>query len=290
MRGTPTKKVGAISRILSGNRIDRLGKADGAAENKLHHLGIAALGDVAERQVTNRFKRLVGDIDRLGIDIGRIDQVAMREHRAFRRAGGAGGVDQDADIVGRGLLDQPIEGCVGVGVFEGIGVAEIAERFERHQLLLAVVPQALHVDADDRLERGQAVIVGHGVEHLVGLLLIAGDDDARAAVPNDVLQLDPRIGRIDADRDRADHLGAEIGVKPFRRILAGDGDAVAGFDSERQQAERDQPRRLVIVAPGIALPDAVLLLAQGEPVAMELGALAEQLRNGDRGVLQRIVQ
>jgi len=48
-------------------------------------------------------------------------------------------------------------------------------------------------------------------------------------MPDDILQLDPRIGRIDADRDSADHLGAEICIKPFRRILARDGDAVAGF-------------------------------------------------------------
>ena len=91
------------------------------------------------------------------------------------------------------------------------------------------MPQALHVDADDGLQRRQAVIVGDGVKDLVGLLLVAGDDHARAGVPDDILQLDPRIGRIDADRDSADHLGAEIGVKPFRRILARDGDAVAGF-------------------------------------------------------------
>ena len=150
-----------------------------------------------------------------------------------------------------------------------------------------VVPQALHVDADDGLERRQAVIVGQGVEHLVGLLLVAGDDDARAGVADDVLQLDPGIGRIDADRDRADHLDAEIGVKPFRRILAGDGDAVAGLEAERQQAKRDGARGLVVVAPGIAVPDAVILLAQRELVAMQCGALAQQLRNGDRGVLQR---
>ena len=89
--------------------------------------------------------------------------------------------------------------------------------------------QALHVDADDNLQRRQAVIVGDGVQHLVGLFLVARDNDARAGVPDDILQFDPRIGRIDADRDGADHLGAQIGVKPFWRVLAGDGDAVAGF-------------------------------------------------------------
>jgi hypothetical protein len=213
----------------------------------------------------------------------------MRQHGAFRRAGGAGGIDQDADVVGRCLVDLAIESCVRVGLRKGIAVAEFAQRFERHQLLLAIVPQALHVDADDRLERGQRII-GHGVEHLVGLLLIAGHHDPSAAMPNDILQLNPRIGRIDADRDCADHLDTEVGVKPFRRILARDGDAVARLDSERHQAERDQARRRVIVVPGIALPDPVLLLAQREPLAMEPGPLAQQLRNGDRGVLQCIVQ
>ena len=267
--------------------IDQFRKADGAAQHQLHHLAIAALGYMAERQVAHRFERLVGDPDRLGIDIRRIDQVAMRQHRALGRTGGARGVDEDADIVGRGLRNQPIEPVIGVGVFERVALAAFAELFERHQLRLAVMPQALHVDANDGLQRRQAVIVGDGVKHLVGLLLVAGNDHARAGVADDILQLDPGIGRIDADRDRADHLGAEIGVKPFRRILAGDGDAVAGFEAERQQAERDGTRGLVIMVPGIAIPDAEILLAQRELVAMQFGALSKQLRNGDRGILQR---
>ena len=74
---------------------------------------------------------------------------------------------------------------------------------------------------------------------------------------------------------RADHLGAEIGVKPFRRILARDGDAVAGLQPERQQAERDGTRGLVIMAPGIAVPDAKILLAQRKLVAMQLRPAVE---------------
>ena len=52
---------------IDGNRIDRLREVDGAAKDKLHHLGIAALGNMAKRQVTNRLERLVGDIHRAGI-------------------------------------------------------------------------------------------------------------------------------------------------------------------------------------------------------------------------------
>ena len=97
----------------------------------------------------------------------------MRQHGALGRTCGARGVDEDADIVGRGPRNQPVEPAIGVGVFECVALAEFAELFERHQLRLAVMPQALHVDADDGLQRRQAVIVGDGVQDLVGLLLVA---------------------------------------------------------------------------------------------------------------------
>src|SRR4029453_17058086 len=44
---------------VEGDGIDRFRKADGAAEHELHHFGVAALGNVAERQVAHRFERLV---------------------------------------------------------------------------------------------------------------------------------------------------------------------------------------------------------------------------------------
>ena len=253
----------------------------------MRHLAIAALGDMAQRQVAHRLERLVGDPDGFGVDIGGIDQIAVRQHRALRRTGRARRIDEDTHVVGRGLRNQPIEGRVGIGIFECIGLAALAQLFERHQLRLPVLPKALHVDANDGLKRRQAVIIGERVQHLVGLFLIADNDDPRAGVADDVLQLDPGIGRIDADRDRADHLGAEIGVKPFRRVLAGDGDTVARLEAEREQAKGHGARGLVIMAPGIGIPDAVFLFAQRELVAMHRGALAEQLRDGDRGVLQR---
>jgi hypothetical protein len=210
----------------------------------------------------------------------------MGEHRALGRACCARGVDEYADIVGRALGYPPVERGLRVGVIARKGAAAFAELFERHQLGLAIVPQPLHVDADDRFQCRQALIVGERVQHLVGLLLVAGDDHARAGVTHNVLQFDPWIGRIDADGDGADHLGAEVGVKPFRRVLTGDGDAVAGLDAERHQPQRDGAGGLVIMGPGVGVPDAVVLFAQRKLVAIHGGALAQQLRNGDRGVLQ----
>lgn len=155
-----------------------------------------------------------------------------------------------------------------------MGKAALAQGLERHQRRLAIMPQALHVDADDGLDIGKSAIVGHGVQHFVGLLLVAGDDDTGAGMLDDILQLDPGIGRIDADRHGPDHLRAQIGVKPFRGILAGDGDAVSRFDAERQQAQRHRTRRFVIVAPGVGIPDTVILFAQGPRLAMHGGALS----------------
>src|SRR5260370_3078547 len=82
---------------IDSYRIDRLCEADGTAKDKLHDLGIATLGDMAERQVTHRFKPRVGEIYCLGIDIGRINPVAVREHRPFRRTNAARRVDQDTN-------------------------------------------------------------------------------------------------------------------------------------------------------------------------------------------------
>ena len=241
---------------------------------------------MAERQIAHRLERLVSDADHLGIGPCRIDQVAMGEHRALRRSRRARGVDENADVIGRALRDQPVERRLRIRIFARKGAAALAQRFKGHQLRLAIVAQALHVDADDGFQIRQALVVGERVKHLVGLFLVAGDDNARAGMPHDILQLDPRIGRVDTDSDGADHLGAQIGVKPFRRVLARNRHAVAGLDTERHQPQRHGPRRLIIMSPGIGIPDAKILFAQRQFFAVHGGALAQQLRNGDGRVLQ----
>ena len=39
-------------------------------------------------------------------DLGVVDQIGMRKHRAFRPAGGAGGVDNHRDVVGLAMDDM----------------------------------------------------------------------------------------------------------------------------------------------------------------------------------------
>jgi hypothetical protein len=44
---------------VEGDGVDGFGKADGTAEHELRHRAVAALGDVAERQIAHRLERLV---------------------------------------------------------------------------------------------------------------------------------------------------------------------------------------------------------------------------------------
>ena len=207
----------------------------------------------------------------------------MAQHRALRRARRARGIDHDRDIVGFGEIDLGVERLVGARMLLAPRTAAFDQRVERHESVVMVVAHALHVDADDRLHVGHAVAIRHGVQNLVGLFLIAGKDDAGAAMAHDILQLRPGIGRIDAGDRRAQHLGAEVGVIPFGRVLAGDGDAVAALQAERLQAESDEPRGLVVMRPGEAFPDPVLFFADRERVRMRGRAQAQQLGQRDVG-------
>ena len=63
--------------------------------------------------------------------------------------------------------------------------------------------------------------------------------------------------------------------------------AVETLEPFEQQAERDRTRGLIIVVPGVRIPDAVFLFAKREPVAMHRRALPQKLRDSDGGILKR---
>ena len=65
------------------------------------------------------------------------------------------------------------------------------------------------------------------------------DDDLRARVAHDVLQLGPGVGRIDPEAGASEHLRGEIGVEPLGRILAGNREPVARAESERIKPDRE---------------------------------------------------
>jgi hypothetical protein len=209
-----------------------------------------------------------------------IEQVAVRQHRALRRSGGARGVDEHAGVVGLRGGDAVVERARLLGRGGGVAVAEFEHFLERHQHLARVQPHALHVDGDDLGDVGQAdLVLGDRVQHLVDLLLVAADHEAAVRVVDDVLQLGPRVGRVDADHHAADGLRAQVGEHPLGRVFAGDGQAVAAAETQRQHAQREAARGVVVVAPAHPVPDAQVLLAEGQRVGRGAAQCCSSLGN-----------
>src|SRR5207253_4568248 len=96
---------------------------------------------------------------------------------------------------------------------------------------------------------------GADLEDLVELLLVFGEEEARAAVVDDVLHLRRRIGRVDAVGDRADRQGTQVGVEPLRTVLGGDGDDVLRPEAEGDEPQADVPGLLAVLAPADGAPD-----------------------------------
>src|ERR1700733_14942203 len=94
-----------------------------------------------------------------------------------------------------------------------------------------------------------------------------------------ILQFRPWIGRIDAKAGAANHLRGEVGVEPFRGIVAGDRETISRAKAERIESDREAPRIFEIFLPCRASPDAEVLLAQRHGVAQSLGLPLQRLRH-----------
>src|SRR5262249_6329696 len=66
----------------------------------------------------------------------------------------------------------------------------------------------------------------------------------------------------------------------LRAVVADDRDLVTAGEAERRQSERDEPRLLRVAAPGIRLPDAVVLLPDRDLVRRAPGVVDRQLGEG----------
>ena len=144
---------------------------------------------------------------------------------------------------------------------------------------VVVVPEAARVEVDDLLERRQPA---RDLQHLVDLLLVAGDHEARAAMLEDEGHLLGHRVLVERHRHRAadlrrDHRPVERGT-----VAADDRHVVAGAETEPGEAGGERHDLGLGLGPGPALPDAVFLLAvRGAPAALA-GIPGEQLRKGVR--------
>src|SRR5262249_42996824 len=156
--------------------------------------------------------------------------------------------------------------------------AEPLDFLEADDLRLAVALEAARVVDDDPLQAWQ---IGTDAEDLVGLLLGLDHHDPRLAVLDNVAHLRRQAADVNADGNRAERLGAQLRVEPCRSVAADDRDGFGPPQAERLETKTkgaDVPR---VVLPCHLLPDAVLLLTQGNlAAAVALGVGGEHLRKG----------
>jgi hypothetical protein len=142
------------------------------------------------------------------------DEIAMGEHAALRRAGGAGGVDQRREVL---LLDRvrlkvPCETAVGLQLVEP-------------------------VEGDDLAQRRQRAADG---DELPRLLLVLGKGEHGLGVGEHVLALLRRAGRIEADDDRPDRHHGPVEQDPLEPRSREHRYPVAFVDAARKQPPRER--------------------------------------------------
>ena len=254
------------------HRVGALGEMHDAAiaerAQRRHH----ALGHVAERQERQRVVAL-GRRRHVAPAVDREDEIAVREDGALGRAGGARRVDEDRAVGGLNRIDEFVPAA------RTLRLLRLAERQQlgvAHDQRLAKMLQAGHVVDDDALELRHPRAA---LEHLVELLFVLDEQEARAAVVDDVFDLLARRGGIEPDRDRAEPDDAHVGPEPFGNRLGEDRGDLARLQSQLGKSQPDPPRALAIVAPRDLLPEAEILVQHGNALAARSGGVAKQLRD-----------
>ena len=154
-------------------------------------------------------------------------------------------------------------------------LAALLQLGQRQQARLGIRAQAAGVVVDHVL---QARTLGLDVQELVDLLLVFHHGEPRLRVIDDVGQLFLDRVLVERHRNAAQRLGGGDRPVELRSVVADDGRLVAAREAQRGQTEGDATRALLVVAPGVGLPDAEVLLADGDLVRPPLGVGADELR------------
>ncbi len=194
--------------------------------------------------------------------------VAVGDHGPLGTARGAGGIDDHGHVIGLDFRQAPLD---AIGILLQIGPGASEEFVEKNDAFPGKTPESLGVPNDDFLD----LEFGQDLQDLVHLFLVFDKQDLGFRVAHHVGHLVRSGGGIDPHRDAADGHVPQIAEEPFRTVLTQDGDLVAPFDPQRNQAGRHDADHLPVFFPGDAFPDAEILVAQGHPVLMA-GHLAEK--------------
>ena len=244
---------------------------DGEARDDGLRVGEDVVPHPGHRQIRQDFLVLAKRLEVRRVARGR-DQIAVRQHRALGRAGGARRVADDGDVV------RATPGELGVEVRRVAHLkllSELGELDQAQQPGLAVAAHPARIVVDDVL---QAAAAGSHAQELVDLLLILDDGEASLGVLDDVLHLALDGVLVDRHRDTAQCLRGHHRPVELRAVVADDRDAVAAREAERGQAQRDQASLLEVPRPGIGLPDPEVFLSDGDLVGTTPRVITNELR------------
>ena len=135
---------------------------------------------------------------------------------------------------------------------------------------------------DDVLDRREAPRLPQGDE-LVNLLLVLADDDPDAGVVEHMVDLvDDAVG-VQADRAASKRLRSELGDHPLGPVVAEDRQRIATAEAQLGKPRCEPAHPAVVLGPRRRLPDPeALFLERDAPVAVTLGELGQELREGIR--------
>ncbi len=207
-----------------------------------------------------------GQAHRLADEEAVVQDIAVRQRRALREAGGAAGeldVDRVVGVERGGDLRQPRILRIAAG-------DEIVEAQHAGHLLLAQMDHGFQVRQARRNEcarRAAGQFRRQRLDHLdiVAVLEFGHRDQGLAAdLVDRVFQFRQAVGGIDVDQHHADLGGRELGQQPLRIVVRPDADPVAALQAQIQQCAGQPPRFGLQFAVGIAQ----LLMAGNQRLAV----------------------
>ena len=143
--------------------------------------------------------------------------------------------------------------------------------FERSQARSIIGAHSLHIDAYDQLEIRKGPVVRFGIQNLVDLFLIPADDDAAFGMAKDIVKFRPGVGRIDADSHSPQCLRCDVGIQPFRSVLAGNCQTIAAPESRSMKTKGKKSDTFKIAGPGDPVPDPQILFPNGKFIGYVFG-------------------
>ncbi|MNV53654.1 hypothetical protein D3C71_1458100 [compost metagenome] len=228
---------------------------------------------MAQRQEAHAFIALVlrqEDVQPLHHD----QQAPVRMHRALGLSGGAGGVDEDGQLVGTAQLTQPIE-LAGMGLV--VGGAFAAQRIEGGHHRVAVPGQAGRVDQHDLAQAWQTRPC---LQRLIELFLVLHHQHHGVRVLAEELHLARRVGRIDAIGNAGGAQHCHVEPDPFDARVRQDRRAVTRLQASGREAHSKLAHDHADIARAPGLPQSEGLLAHHHGVAARGDRVPEHARHG----------